>query len=149
MKHSQRGATIIEFALVFLLFLMFMLAILDFSRMLFTWNAASEATRIGARHAAVCDSTREASEVRDRMRAMLPQIDRVSIEWDPPSCSSGNCVGVRVGITDLNYQWISPLAGLVGALDLPMPSFSTYLTREAMRQDPLSDSVLCRPSDAS
>lgn len=144
MKHSQRGATIIEFALVFLLFLMFMLAILDFSRMLFTWNAANEATRNGARHAAVCDNTGNANEVRSRMRALLPQINEVSIEWDPPSCTPSTCVGVRVGITNLNYEWISPLAGLVGILELPMPSFSTYLTRESMRQDPRSNS-LCSP----
>ena len=50
MKRGQQGATTIEFALVLVLYLTFLLGITDFGRMLFTWSAASEATRAGARH---------------------------------------------------------------------------------------------------
>lgn len=141
MKNRQRGATIIEFALVLLIYLTFLLGITDFARLLFTWNAANEATRAGARYAAVCDSTAHAAEVRSRMQALLPQIQSVSIAWDPPGCTPDNCVGVRVGITDLNHRWISPIAGAATALDIPMPAFSTYLPREAMRQDDASDEL--------
>ena len=54
MTHpAQRGATLIEFALGLLIFLMFLLGVVDFSRMLYTWAAATEATRAGARYAVV------------------------------------------------------------------------------------------------
>lgn len=138
MTRRQRGATIIEFALVLILFLMFMLGITDFARLLFTWNAANEATRAGARYASVCDNKAQAAEVRARMQALLPQIQTISVDWDPPSCSPADCVGVRVGITGMNYRWISPILGLTEVLEIPMPSFSTYVIRESMRQDPRS-----------
>ena len=57
MKKPESGSALVEFALALPIFLMFMLGVLDFSRMLFTWNAANEATRAGARYAVVCDDT--------------------------------------------------------------------------------------------
>ena len=45
MRSRQTGATIVEFSLVLMLFLTLFLGILDFARMLWTWNAANEATR--------------------------------------------------------------------------------------------------------
>ena len=71
--RCERGATIIEFALALLVFLMFLFGILDFSRMLFTWVAANEAARAGARYAAVCDDTAQQAKVLARMQALLPQ----------------------------------------------------------------------------
>ena len=37
MKSKQSGSTVVEFALVLIVFLMFFLGITDFARMLFTW----------------------------------------------------------------------------------------------------------------
>jgi Flp pilus assembly protein TadG len=80
MRSVQRtncsGATTIEFALGLLIFLTFTLGIVDFSRMLFTWTAASEVTRYGARYAAVCDDKLRATEVRDHKKELLPQEER-------------------------------------------------------------------------
>ncbi len=141
MKRYQRGATAVEFALVLLLFFTFMLGILDFSRMLYTWSAANEATRAGARYAAVCDSTANEAQVLAKMRALLPEIQSIDIAWNPPSCDPTTCEGLRVSIENLNYRWISPIAGIARLADIPMPGFSTYLTREAMGQDPRSGNV--------
>ena len=55
LRLRQAGATRVEFALVLLIFLAFMLGVVDFSRLLFTWNAAAEVTRAGARYAVVCN----------------------------------------------------------------------------------------------
>jgi hypothetical protein len=139
--HSQSGATTIEFALSFVLLLTFLLGIVDFSRMLFTWNAANEATRAGARYAVVCDNTSTSAAVLARMQAMLPQISTINVAWDPMGCDPTSCEGVRVSITGLNYQWISPVAGMASRLPIPMPQFSTYLPREVMRQDPNSNAI--------
>lgn len=140
MNAKQSGATTIEFALVLIIFLMFLLGIVDFSRMLFTWSAANEATRAGARYAVVCDNTGQQAAVLAKMQALLPQISTISVAWTPTACDPTNCLGVTVSITGLNYRWISPIPGFASQL-IPMPPFSTFLTREVMRQDPNSAAI--------
>jgi Flp pilus assembly protein TadG len=140
MRHHVNGATTVEFALGLLIFLMLVLGIVDFSRMLFTWSAAQEATREGARYAVVCDDTGQQALVLARMRALLPQISTVSVAWAPSGCTASTCEGVTVSITGLNYQWISPIVGATAPL-IPMPTFSTYLPREVMRKDPNSAAI--------
>lgn len=144
-KPKQRGATAVEFALVLLIFLTFLLAITDFSRMLYTWNAANEATRAGARFAAVCDDTASQAQVLAKMQTVLPQITNISLVWEDElgntSCTPATCVGVTVTVVGLTYRWISPIAGLATLAPLPMPTFRTYLTREIMRQDPNSGTI--------
>ena len=140
MRKPQRGATAVEFALVLLLFLMMVLGMVDFSRMLFAWNSATEATRAGARYAVVCDDTTNLAAVRTRMQQMVPQITSVALAWNPAGCTAATCEGVTVTITGLNFRWISPIPGFV-ARNIPMPTFSTYLTREVMRQDPTSNAI--------
>jgi Flp pilus assembly pilin Flp len=141
LMSRQTGATAIEFALVLLIFLTFVLAITDFSRMLYTWNAATEATRAGARFAVVCDDRDHQAKVLAKMQAMLPQISTIDLEWENDkgeknTCSPEDCVGVTVTIVGLKYQWISPIAGAAVALSpIPMPKFSTYLSREIMGKD--------------
>jgi Flp pilus assembly protein TadG len=140
-KRAARGAVIVEFALGLVLFLTFLLGILDFSRMLFTWNAASEAARAGARYAVVCDDTGDAAAVLARMQALLPQISAIQVAWTPSGCDPTTCIGASVSVTGLDYQWISPIAGVASLAPVAMPTFSTFLTREAMRQDPNSASI--------
>jgi Flp pilus assembly protein TadG len=67
----QLGATMVEFAIVAVLFFSLLLGIMDFGRLLFTWNAAAEATRWGARIAVVCDKPTP-DQVRTRMKRILP-----------------------------------------------------------------------------
>jgi hypothetical protein len=143
MSRQQRGATIIEFALALIVFLTFLLGITDFGRMLFTWNAASEAARAAARYAVVCDNTSNRDEVLARMQALLPQITDVDLAWNPTGCSPDTCHGVTVTIPPdgIEYQWISPIAGLAALDAIAMPAFTTYLTREAMRGDPHSEDL--------
>ncbi len=141
MNHRDKGATTVEFAFVLTLFLTFLLGITDFSRMLFTWSAASEATRAGARYAVVCDDTNQKALVLARMQSLLPQIKDISLAWAPAGCTSATCQGVTVTITSLNYQWISPIAGAAARAPIPTPTFSTYLPREILRQDPNSTAI--------
>ncbi|HEV2610993.1 MAG TPA: TadE family protein [Noviherbaspirillum sp.] len=142
MHKVSSGSATIEFSLALLIFLTFLLGITDFSRMLFTWNAANEATRAGARFAVVCDdNTGDDAQVLAKMQAMLPQIADINMTWVPAGCTSADCEGVTVEIANLNYQWISPIAGLVARAPIPMPTFSTFLPREIMRQDPNSNAI--------
>lgn len=140
MRPRARGGATVEFALVLLLFLTFMLGITDFSRMLYAWNAATEASRLGARYAVVCDNTGNKAAVLTRMQRLLPDVRDIALTWDPAGCNSATCRGVTVTITDLGFRWISPIAGAV-APTIAMPTFSTYLPRESMRQDPNSNAI--------
>jgi Flp pilus assembly protein TadG len=142
MKIRQEGATTIELALVLVLFFMFLLGVTDISRMLFTWNAATEATRLGARYAVVCADSGNQSQVLQKMQAMVPEIGAINIVWTPASCDATTCVGVTVSIASLDYHWISPIVGAVIPVRA-LPSFSTYLPREMMRQDP-NNAVICQ-----
>lgn len=141
MNSKQLGATTVEFALVLLVFLTFLLGIMDFSRMLFTWNAANEATRAGARYAVVCDNTTNSTQVLAKMQMLLPQIQAINLDWSPSGCTAATCEGVTLSITSLDYQWISPIAGLALLPAIKMPSFSTFVPREIMRQDPNSNAI--------
>ena len=136
-----RGATMVEFALVMLIFMMFLLGIMDFSRLLFTWNAATEATRVGARYAVVCDDTLRKDIILAKMKTIVPEVSDIDLQWDPAGCDNSTCEGVSVTITDLDFQWISPIVGGIGPR-IPLPTFKTYLPRENMRRDPMSD-VIC------
>jgi Flp pilus assembly protein TadG len=145
-KPRQTGSTAVEFALVLLIFLTFLLAVTDFSRMLYTWNAAAEATRAGARYAAVCDSGANKAQVLAKMQQMLPQLTdaNLTLAWQDDagnSCTPSTCMGVTVTINNLNYRWISPIAGLNALAPVTMPTFKTFLTREIMRQDANSPTI--------
>src|SRR3954468_15492772 len=94
---NQSGATAVEFALILIIFLTVFLGILDFARMLWTWNAATEATRWGARVSVVCD--KGAAAVVASMQKMLPQLtsSNVQIDWYDTAgavsttCTFANC----------------------------------------------------------
>jgi hypothetical protein len=121
---------------------MFLFGILDFSRMLFTWVAANEAARAGARYAAVCDDTAQQAKVLARMQALLPQVSSINVSWAPTGCTAASCQSVTVAITGLKFQWISPIVGQGLQAAIPMPGFSSTLPREVMRQD-INSSTAC------
>ena len=139
-RALAHGSATVEFALVLLLFLMFTLGITDFSRLLYTWNAATEATRLGARYAVVCDDTGNKAAVLGRMQQLMPDVADIALDWSPAGCTSSTCAGVTVTIIDLQFQWISPIRGVVPPR-IALPTFSTYLPREIMRQDPNSNTI--------
>ena len=136
MKRTETGATMVEFALVLPLFLTFLLGILEFSRMLYTWNAANEATREGARYAVVCADPSIASKNRivARMQLLMPHLDatKVNVDWQPAGCGAKDCEGVTVALTGTNFTWITPIVGAAIGSTFAMPAFSTYLQRELM-----------------
>jgi len=51
---TQKGAAMVEFSLIALVFFMILFGIIEFGRAFFTYNTLVEATRRGARVAAVC-----------------------------------------------------------------------------------------------
>lgn len=138
--HAARGAAVIEFAFVVMVFLLLIIGIAEFGRWLFTLNAASEATRYGARVAAVCDVG--SAGVPNRMREFLPDLQdgQVTVQyfratglggadWSAGACTVETCTAVRVrlqGYSIPGIAWFLPA-------DLAIPDFSTTLMRESLR----------------
>jgi Flp pilus assembly protein TadG len=135
MNTRQRGATIVEFSFVLIIFLTFLLGVLDFSRLLYTWNVTNEATRAGARYAVVCATPADSSRILTAMQQRVPQIAAIDVVWEPAGCDATSCEGVNVSVTNLQFKWVSPLPGALAQKIINLPGFTTYLPREMMRYD--------------
>ena len=135
-RKCQRGAAAVEFALVAIVFFMLLVGIVEMGRVLFTWNAAAEATRYGARVAVVCGLNDAA--ILSRMQKIMPALtaDNVSVCYadnfagcvPPGGCSVANCQQVSVSIVNVPVTTFIPRA----AMTLMVPPFATTLPRESM-----------------
>lgn len=129
-QRGQRGATIVEFALVALIFFTLLIGIMEFGRWLFTLNAASEATRWGARVAVVCD--KDDAAIKARMRVMLNGLkdEQISINYSPSACDTSACM-VTVQLNGVTFTPLIPFMGMA----VPIPPFTTTLPREHLNSD--------------
>ncbi|MDN5836302.1 MAG: pilus assembly protein [Nitrosospira sp.] len=127
-RRKQHGAAAVEFALVVSLLFTLLLGIMEMSRVLFYWNTATEATRLGARLAVVCN--KDATVIKTRMNDMLGILPagNIDVAYTPGGCDIDSCRSVTVSISGLNVSTFIPFM----PLDLAMPSFSTTLSRESM-----------------
>ncbi|MGV2290621.1 TadE/TadG family type IV pilus assembly protein [Trinickia sp. YCB016] len=130
----QRGAAAVEFALVVGILCTLLVGIVEFGRVLFYWNTATEAVRRGARTAVVCDA--DAAVIKSKMTAMLPLLSssNVTVSYAPSGCDSdpstarNTCTFVTVSVTNVSVKTMIPFVPLT----LTMPPFSTTLPRESM-----------------
>lgn len=134
LPRRQAGVAAVEFALVAALFFTLLLGAIEMSRLLWTWNAAGEATRLGARLAIVCDINDPI--IKTRMRQMLPALQpgNVTINYlnpgNPPNtCSAATCQSVSVTLAGYTHVPIIPFV----PLSIPIPPFQTTLPKEFMQ----------------
>ena len=134
--RRQLGAAAVEFAVTVLIFLSLVIGVIEFSRTMFHWSTAIEATRLGARVAVVCDQNDSA--VRTRMKNMLPLLKDENIQVTYPSsgCSSTSCDPVTVTLVNFEIPTIIPVA----PIKFLLPPLSTSLTAESLSS---ADNYLC------
>jgi Flp pilus assembly protein TadG len=127
--YKQKGVAAVEFALIATVFFVLLIGIVEMARVLFTWNAAAEATRYGARVATVCDIN-DKTAVLNRMRRIMPNLtsSNVSLGYFPAGCSRANCQQVKVAITNFQVTTYIPVVSTV----LYVPPFTTTLPRESL-----------------
>lgn len=127
--HRQGGAAAVEMAIVSAVFFTILLGAAEMGRLLWTWNAAVEATRLGARMAIVCDVGEAAvvTRMRERLPALLP--GNVTVSYLPAGCTSANCQSVRVTLAGYTHVPIIPFV----PMSIPIPPFQTTLPREFMQ----------------
>lgn len=129
----QRGVAAVEFAIISSLLFTVLFGVMEMGRLLWTWNAAAEATRFGARLAVVCDLND--SHIKSRMISRLPSLVNGNIVvtyLNPPAadntCTDANCKAVKVALTGYTHNTIIPFV----PLSLSLPPFSTTLRKEFM-----------------
>lgn len=137
--RRQSGLAAVEFALIAAAILFpLLIGIMEFGRIVFYWNAATEATRLGARLAVVCDM--DDATIKNKMNALFPVIETTDIQvaYEPAGCTATSCHQVRVSIAKPAAQWTAlrdygssaPDAWVFAPV---FPPFSTTLPRESMR----------------
>ena len=127
----QRGVAAVEFALIASVFFMLLIGIMEMGRLLFYWNTATEATRLGARLAVVCDLND--ADIKARMTALFPLLNPASIllDYQPANCTAANCEQITVSIVAAGT--IIPTYIPFVPLSLSLPGFATTLSRESMQ----------------
>lgn len=138
-RRAQSGMAAVEFALIAAAILFpLLIGIMEFGRIVFYWNAATEATRLGARLAVVCDL--DDATIKTKMNALFPVIETTDIQvaYEPNGCTSSTCRQVRVSIAKPAAQWTALRDYDPGGPDAfifapVFPPFSTTLPRESMR----------------
>ena len=135
-RSRDAGATVVEFALVAAIFMFLMIGIADLGRWLFMSNAVSEAVRLGARLAVVCDRSAWNSGVLSKMQKFVPQLNSTNVSFQSfPSDAcvaygSGSdtvCTGVSVTVSGLALEPVSPWIS-----EMPLLPFKVTLPRESM-----------------
>jgi Flp pilus assembly protein TadG len=136
-RKRQLGAAAVEFALVAIVFFMLLIGIVEMGRVLFTWNAAVEATRYGARVAVVCGLNDAA--ILSRMQQIMPALTatNVSVTYSPSGCSVADCQQVSVSTQGVSVSPLIPRPPVDQPMQetswvLTVPPFTTTLPRESM-----------------
>jgi Flp pilus assembly protein TadG len=126
--NKQKGVAAVEFALIAIVFLTLLFGIIEFGRVLFTWNSAVEATRFGVRTAAVCDIGSGA--VLTNMKKIMSNLTatNVVVSYEPSGCLINTCERVSVRVQNLT---ITPLIPFFNPT-IPVPGFETSLMRESL-----------------
>ena len=136
---KQMGVAAVEFALIASFFFAVLFGIIEMGRVLYYLNAATEATRLGARVAVVCDMNDSA--IITRMQGMLPLLTdaNVNVAYLPDPCTQANCQTVTVSITGLTINTFIPYL----PFSVSLPSFSSTLPRESLSSTAYGSSALC------
>jgi Flp pilus assembly protein TadG len=146
-RRLQGGTTTVEFAIIGLVAMVVLFSLLEFSRLVFELNALNEATRRGARMAAVCPVNDPAitqvaifnapgggggsSPILTGLTA-----SNVAVEYlnqtggviGSPAANFAQIRYVRVRMTNLQHTLLIPLFNLT----LALPAYPTTLPRESL-----------------
>jgi hypothetical protein len=140
--NRQAGLTTVEFAILGAVFFIVLFGVIEFGRLLFTWNTLSEATRRATRVAVVCplydDAIARAAMFLDTADGsgtpVLPRLrpDNVLVRYlddEDEDASAFEAIRfVRVQIDDYQHEFFVPFLRRV----IQAPAFETTLPRESL-----------------
>ena len=120
-KRSQDGAAAVEFAIVSLLFITFVMAILEFSRLLWVKQAISDVAVRAARCATVGNadssiSCRNDPEVNDFAIAEAAAVGILLVRDQVTADLGVPCNGYIANQVEITFHFNSPVTGLIPSL---------------------------------
>jgi Flp pilus assembly protein TadG len=133
-RDTERGATLVEFAIGATVFLAALFAVLEFGRALWVHNALTDAARRGARYAVV-NSDADSASVKNVVVYGNPagtgtplmnnlSTANVAVNYNTFGVGEGT---VSVSITNYQFQFVVPLIGTT----INMPAYKTTLIGES------------------
>ena len=138
-RRKQHGTTAVEFAIVGLVFFMVVFGLIDLSRIYWDLAALDEATRRGARVAAVCPVNDPAVTQVALFNGLVPTLgpEHIALEYldedglvvgAPAGAGYGSIRYVRVRIQNFQLQTFVP--GITAVVQ--MPAFETTIPSESL-----------------
>jgi len=144
-EKSEKGQTLLEFALVTLIFFILVFGMIEFGRALWTWNTIVQAIWAGARYAVVETPTSNDTEIKkvvvyndpnasSSSTPVVPGLTETNVivnylNNDGSAASNKNVADViAVEVTGYQFSFLVPLFGS----QISLPSFTTKLPLEGL-----------------
>ncbi len=140
--RKHRGQALVEFALAFTIFLLLLLGVLEFGRLLFVYSSVYSAAREAARSGAAVESNpsgtplyNDCAGIRSSAKRIgaLGGIDNdndIAITYRAPTCGSCPCSGVALG-SQITVTVTTPFKFIV--LSLPQFPISSSASRTILK----------------
>lgn len=142
-KYRQQGLSTVEFAIVAVVLFMLIFGVIEVGRAFFVASALDEATRRGARMAAVCPVNDPAiAQAAAFDNALIPGLDTTDIVVEYLDESAGVVPNpadptgfitirfVRVRVVGFQHQMFIPV--VTALAQFTMPEYATMLPRESL-----------------
>lgn len=134
-KSDECGATLVEYSIALLVFLITTFAVVEFGRALWVHNALADAARRGARYAAL-HSANDIADVKNVVvygdpaggdQPAVPNltVDNVAVNYSDFGLNKGT---VAVSVTNYQFQFVVPIIGTT----ITMPDYTTTITGESV-----------------
>lgn len=134
-KSDECGATLVEYSIALLVFLITTFAVIEFGRALWVHNALADAARRGARYAAL-HSANDIEDVKNVVvygdpaggdQPSVPNltVDNVAVDYSDFGLNKGT---VAVSVTNYQFQFVVPVIGTT----ITMPAYTTTITGESV-----------------
>ena len=133
-RDTERGATLVEFAIGATVFVTALFGVLEFGRALWVHNALTDAARRGARYAVV-NSNADSASVKNVVvygnpdgtgTPLINNLSTVNVDVNYSTFGVGEGT-VSVSITNYQFQFVVPLIGTT----INMPAYKTTLIGES------------------
>ncbi len=149
--QKMNGGTLVEFSIVATVFFMVLFGVIEFGRLMFTWNVLDEVTRRGARLAAVCP-VEDQTGIADRAilgnllsgfgpeNLLIEYLDGDSVPIEDLETNFIDIRYVRSSIINFQFQGFIPFINFI----ISAPDFRTILPSESLGIVPVgAGSVSC------
>ena len=134
-QSNECGATLVEYSIALLVFLIATFGVIEFGRALWVHNALADAARRGARYASL-HSANDIANVKNVVvygdpaggaQPSIPNltVDNVEVDYSNFGLNKGT---VSVSVTNYQFQFVVPVFGTT----ITMPNYTTTLTGESV-----------------